>query len=149
MGADTLTWYTGTDSNTTKFQSSEPAVETRARDQERASCWRANEMTVDHSTFEELVNAFYQPLYRFAFTLTHSEAQAWDLTQETFRKFATKGHQLNAISKVKTWLFTTLYREFIDGHRRDARLQPIDAGEHELTSVAAADQAEKFDGAVA
>ena len=83
-------------------------------------------MTVDDSTFEQIVNAYYQPLYRFAFTLTHSEAQAWDLTQETFRKFATKGHQLAAQAKAKSWLFTTLYREFIDGHRRDSRLEPLD-----------------------
>ena len=106
-------------------------------------------MIVDDPTFEEIVNAYYQPLYRFAFTLTHSEAQAWDLTQETFRKFATKGHQLATRTKAKSWLFTTLYREFIDTHRRDGRLEPLDDGEHELRSVAAADQAEKFDGALA
>lgn len=106
-------------------------------------------MTVDDSTFEQIVNAYYQPLYRFAFTLTHSEAQAWDLTQETFRKFATKGHQLAAQSKAKSWLFTTLYREFIDGHRRDSRLEPLDDAEHEVVSVAVADQADKFDGALA
>jgi len=106
-------------------------------------------MTVDDPTFEEIVNAYYQPLYRFAFTLSHSEAQAWDLTQETFRKFATKGHQLTARAKAKSWLFTTLYREFIDTHRRNSRLEPLDDGEHELSSVAVADQAEKFDGALA
>jgi len=106
-------------------------------------------MTVDDPTFEEIVNAYYQPLYRFAFTLTRSEAQAWDLTQETFRKFASKGHQLTAQAKAKSWLFTTLYREFIDTHRRDSRLEPLDDGDHELNSVAVADQAEKFDGTLA
>ena len=30
--------------------------------------------------FEGLVNAHYQPLYRFAFSLSHSEAQAWPAT---------------------------------------------------------------------
>src|SRR5438874_897938 len=142
MGMDTLAWYTGSDSNTSTLQSSELMVETRAREK---VCWRANEMTVDDSTFEQIVNAYYQRLYRFAFTLTHSEAQAWDLTQETFRKFATKGHQLAAQSKAKSWLFTTLYREFIDGHRRDSRLEPLDNAEHEVLSVAVADQADKFD----
>jgi RNA polymerase sigma-70 factor (ECF subfamily) len=106
-------------------------------------------MIVDQSTFEQIVNTYYQPLYRFAFSLAKSEAAAWDLTQETFRKFATKGHQLAAASKVKTWLFTTLYREFIDTHRRDARLQPLEDVDHETNSVVAADQGEKFDGTVA
>src|SRR6266850_1968022 len=100
-------------------------------------------MIVDQSTFEQIVNTYYQPLYRFAFSLAKSEAAAWDLTQETFRKFATKGHQLEAASKVKTWLFTTLYREFIDSHRRDARWEPLD--EVEVESIAPSDQADKFD----
>ena len=148
MGAATLTWYTGSDSNTTSLELPEGMVEARAYDQS-ISDWRANAMIVDDATFQELVNAHYQPLYRFAFSLSHSEAQAWDLTQETFRKFATKGHQLSALSKAKTWLFTTLYREFIDGHRRDARLETLDDGEHELESVSPADQADQFDGALA
>jgi RNA polymerase sigma-70 factor (ECF subfamily) len=106
-------------------------------------------MIVDDSTFEQIVNTHYQALYRFAFSLAHGEAQACDLTQETFRKFATKGHQIAAESKVKTWLFTTLYREFIDSHRRDSRLQPLDDLEHETGSVMASDQAERFDGGLA
>jgi RNA polymerase sigma-70 factor (ECF subfamily) len=106
-------------------------------------------MIVDEPTFEQIVNTHYQPLYRFAFSLARGEAQAWDLTQETFRKFAVKGHQLAARSKVKTWLFTTLYREFIDGQRRDSRVEPMADGEHELDPVALPDQEEKFDGALA
>lgn len=106
-------------------------------------------MIVDDSTFEQIVNTYYQPLYRFAFSLAKGEAQAWDLTQETFHKFAVKGHQLEALSKVKTWLFTTLYREFIDGHRRDSRLEVLDDPEQEREQSADADQADKFDGTVA
>src|ERR1051325_3501574 len=106
-------------------------------------------MIVYDSTFEEIVNADFQGLYRFAFSLAHSEAPACDLTQETFRKFALKASQIDSPSKVKTWLFTTLYREFIDGHRRDSRVQPLDAAEHETTAVAEADQADKLDGALA
>jgi RNA polymerase sigma factor (sigma-70 family) len=106
-------------------------------------------MIVDDSTFEVIVNAHYQGLYRFAFSLAHCEAQACDLTQETFRKFATKAAQIESPGKVKTWLFTTLYREFIDGRRRDSRVEPLDAEQHEFTAVAEADQADKFDAALA
>ena len=55
---------------------------------------------------------YYRPLYQFAFTLTRDEADACDLTQQTFYIWARKGHQLRDQSKVKTWLFTTLHREF-------------------------------------
>ncbi len=104
-------------------------------------------MIVDDSTFEQIVNTHYQSLYRFAFSLARGEAQASDLTQETFRKFAIKGHQLEAESKVKTWLFTTLYREFIDSRRRDSRWEPLE--EVEADSVVPSDQADRFDGGLA
>src|SRR6185436_11242048 len=80
--------------------------------------------------FEGLVARHYEPLYQFAFSLTRSEADACDLTQETFYVWAKKGHQLRDSSKVKTWLFTTLYREFLETRRREVRFP-----HHELSQV--------------
>jgi RNA polymerase sigma-70 factor (ECF subfamily) len=71
--------------------------------------------------FEAIVGAQYEPLFRFAMSLTRSEADACDLTQQTFSIWAAKGHQLRDISKVKTWLFTTLHREFLVGRRKECR----------------------------
>ena len=71
--------------------------------------------------FEEVVDRYYPMLYRFALSLSRNEADASDLTQETFSIWATKGHFLRDASKAKSWLFTTLYREFISKRRRDAR----------------------------
>jgi len=73
-------------------------------------------------TFEEIVNAFYTPLYRFGYSLTKSEDEACDLVQEAFRTYATKGGALRDRSKAKSWLFTTLYREFLRRKRKDSRL---------------------------
>ena len=53
-----------------------------------------------------LVDLYYGPLYRFALSLTRTETDACDLTQETFRIWATKGHQLQDRTRVKSWLFT-------------------------------------------
>ena len=63
--------------------------------------------------FENLVAKYYEPLYRFAFSLARDEADACDLVQQTFYIWAAKGHQLRDASKVKTWLFTTLHRGFL------------------------------------
>jgi len=74
--------------------------------------------TVASLDFEKLVEDFYLPLYRFAFSLSRQESDAADLTQQTFLLWASKGHQLRDSSKVKTWLFTSLYREFL-ARKRD------------------------------
>src|SRR5579863_6007628 len=76
--------------------------------------------------FENLVAEHYQPLYRFAFSLARDEADACDLVQQTFYIWAAKGHQLRDVSRVKTWLFTTLYREFLESRRRGTRFQHIE-----------------------
>ena len=71
--------------------------------------------------FEQLVDAHYAALYRFALSLARSEPAAADLTQQTFYLWASRGHQLRDSAKVKSWLFTTLYREFLSLHRRESR----------------------------
>lgn len=68
--------------------------------------------------FEDLVASYYAPLYQFAFSLTRDEPDSCDLVQQTFCTWATKGHQLRDTTKVKTWLFTTLHREFLKSRRR-------------------------------
>ncbi len=71
--------------------------------------------------FETIVCDHYEPLFRFAMSLTRSESDAWDLTQHTFYVWATKGYQLRDLSKIKTWLFTTLHRAFLETQRRQIR----------------------------
>jgi len=94
----------------------------------------------DNADFEGLVARFYAPLYQFAFSLTRAQAEACDLTQQTFTIWATKGHQLRDASKVKTWLFTTLHREFLETRRRQARFPHFDlaTAEAELPAVSPA-----------
>jgi RNA polymerase sigma-70 factor (ECF subfamily) len=84
-----------------------------------------------HLDFEDLVARYYGKLYQFALTLTRSEADARDLTQQTFYVWATKGVQLQDVSKVKTWLFTTLHRAFLQIRRRQARFPHFELSELE------------------
>lgn len=94
-------------------------------------------MTVERPNFDELVERFYQPLYRFAYSLAKSEDGACDLTQQTFFLWAAKGHQLRDASKVKSWLFTTLHREFLGSRRRETRFphESLDETERPLPAV--------------
>lgn len=83
--------------------------------------------------FDEIVNAYYQPLYRFGYSLAKNEHEAGDLAQQAFFIYAEKGHSLRDKSKVKSWLFTTLYREFLRRKRKDSRM---DNYEPEMLEVA-------------
>lgn len=77
--------------------------------------------------FDELVEEYYKPLFRFGLSLSRKESDASDLTQQTFQTWATKGHQLRDTSKVKTWLFTTLYRAFLAQKRHGERFVDIES----------------------
>jgi RNA polymerase sigma-70 factor (ECF subfamily) len=87
--------------------------------------------------FEQIVSQYYEPLYRFAFSLTGTEADACDLTQQTFYTWATKGHQLRDRTKVKSWLFTTLHREFLNVRKRAVRFPHVELSDtnEELPTV--------------
>jgi len=80
----------------------------------------------DNTEFEELVGNYYQHLYRFAWSLAKNEDQAADLTQQTFLTWAKKGHTLKDRSKAKSWLFTTLYREFLRQRKKKMPAQDLE-----------------------
>ena len=82
--------------------------------------------SVADAEFEQLVGDFYMPLYRFGLSLSRNESDAADLTQHTFYTWAIKGHQLRDTSKAKTWLFTTLYREFLARKRHGERFVEVE-----------------------
>jgi RNA polymerase sigma-70 factor (ECF subfamily) len=89
--------------------------------------------------FAQLVDSHYTGLYRYALSLARSASDASDLTQQTFFVWAKKGHTLRDANKAKTWLFTTLYREFLRNKRLGARVTAIEdlpAREQEFPSEA-------------
>src|SRR5438128_6921310 len=88
--------------------------------------------------FQQLVDRQYAPLFRFALSLAKSEAEAADLTQQTFFLWASKGDQLRDRSKAKSWLFTTLYREFLGRRRHEVRFPQVEldeAGEEQMSML--------------
>ena len=65
-----------------------------------------------------IVDVLYGSLYQFAVGLTRSESDAADLVQQTFLKLIQQLHQIRDFSKIKSWLFTTLRRNFLIEIRR-------------------------------
>jgi len=107
-------------------------------------------MDLDDATFEAVVNAHYESLYRFALSLAHEEAEARDMTQEAFAQLGRKAGQIQDHSKIKSWLFTTLYRAFVDKRRWKTRHPhvEVEASEGELP-VALPEAGDRLDAAVA
>lgn len=81
--------------------------------------------------FELLVEAHYADLYRFAFSLARNEDDARDLTQQAFAIFARKGDEVRDATKRKSWLFTTLYREFLRQGERAKRVVSMEEADLE------------------
>ncbi len=72
---------------------------------------------------ERLVEEYYTSLFRYAYRLTGSEADAEDLTQETFCKAQMNLGQLRQAERAKSWLFSILRNAYL--HRvRTEKNQP-------------------------
>ena len=98
--------------------------------------------------FQQLADQQYAPLYRFALSLSKSEADASDLTQQTFFLWASKGDQLRDKSKAKSWLFTTLYREFLGRRRHEVRFPKVDLDEVLEEDISTSPNMNALDGAM-
>ncbi|MEO6568667.1 MAG: RNA polymerase sigma factor [Opitutaceae bacterium] len=107
----------------------------------------SNLTSVDDVDYEQAVVLFHEDLHRFALSLARNPDDASDLTQESYCRFLTKCGQLRDRTKVKSWLFTTLYRVFL-GRKRPEKSFPHD----ELSTVEAElpaltpDLVDKIDG---
>src|SRR6266705_4625147 len=97
--------------------------------------------------FQQLVDRQYAPLYRFALSLSKSEADAADLTQQTFFLWASKGGQLRDRSKAKSWLFTTLYREFLGRRRHEVRFPKVELDDVHEEEMSISPNVNAFDSA--
>jgi len=97
--------------------------------------------------FQQLVDRHYVPLYRFALSLSKSEADAADLTQQTFFLWASKGNQLRDRSKARSWLFTTLYREFLSRRRHEIRFPEVELDDVHEEEMSISTNLSAFDSA--
>jgi RNA polymerase sigma-70 factor (ECF subfamily) len=77
----------------------------------------------------QLVDDHYLALYRYAYRLSGSSADAEDLTQETFCTAQAKWDQLRDTQRVKSWLFSILRNAYLHRARsaRQLRLVSLEA----------------------
>ena len=76
--------------------------------------------------FQQLIADHYSGLTRFAQSLCKREGLAEDMVQQTFLQWARKGHTLRESDRAKTWLYTTLYREWLGIARREKRFEHVE-----------------------
>lgn len=76
-------------------------------------------------TLPELVDEYYERLYRFAYRLSGSAADAEDLTQQTFLTAQTNLHQLREPEHAKAWMFTIMRNTYLKGRRRRKQTETI------------------------
>ena len=70
-------------------------------------------------TIQRLVEDYYVPLYRYAYRLSGSPADAEDLTQEAFCKAQLNFSQLRDPARAKPWLFSILRNAYLHRLRAD------------------------------
>ncbi len=77
----------------------------------------------------ELIDAHYEALYRYAYRLTGTAADAEDLTQEAFGKALARLAQLREPERAKAWLFRILRNLYLHKVRDEKRhrVVPLDA----------------------
>lgn len=85
-------------------------------------------MGSDRLSTEKLIDAHYEALFRYAYRLSGSAADAEDLTQETFTKAFSRISQLRDEERAKGWLFRILRNAYLHRVRdeRRHRVIPLD-----------------------
>lgn len=77
--------------------------------------------SLDDDTLRELIPR----LRRFARSLAADPATADDLVQATLERALTRGASRRKDDALQSWLFSVLYRQFVDDHRRATRWKRI------------------------
>jgi RNA polymerase sigma-70 factor, ECF subfamily len=81
-----------------------------------------NEAAYEQAAYEQAVSDHYGALYAFGYSLAGNADDACELAQEAFSRLLMKGGQIRDAAKIKSWLFTTLYRVFLGWKSRQSRL---------------------------
>lgn len=85
--------------------------------------------------FRFLVNTYHKKLCAYAFTLCHSEDQAEDIVQNVFLKLWKKRQKLQNIRSLSSFLYKSVYNEFIDQYRQTKKVMSLEKKHIETLSL--------------
>lgn len=86
----------------------------------------------ERATFDALLRPHLERLYRFAFRLAGSKAEAEDLFQDVLLKVYARLDDLLDVEDPAPWLCRVMYNHFIDNRRRFARARLVAVSESQL-----------------
>lgn len=73
---------------------------------------------MSEQNFEQIYQQYFEPVYRYALSLTLDEHQAEEITQETFFKALKSIDSYRSESSIKTWLCTIAKNMFLSEQRK-------------------------------
>lgn len=85
-----------------------------------------------NATFERLLRPQLERLYRLAYRLTGSKAEAEDLFQDVLVKLFGKLDDLAGIEEPGSWTSRVMFNHFVDNRRRFARRRLVSVEESQL-----------------
>jgi DNA-directed RNA polymerase specialized sigma24 family protein len=63
---------------------------------------------------DDLLEAYYLPLFQFAVRLCGSSIKAFDMVQRAFRLAADRSREFPVPTNVRAWLFSILFHDFLE-----------------------------------
>lgn len=88
----------------------------------------------ERRALEALLRPHFPAIYRLAYRLAGSGADAEDLVQDLFVKVCSRRSEFEAIEEPRAWMLQVMYRQYLDGARRQKRAPVVLAEDSELAS---------------
>lgn len=85
--------------------------------------------------YEFLVENYHKKLCAYAFTLCKTEDQAEDIVQNVFIKLWKKRKSIRKIKRLSSFLYRSVYNEFIDQYRQSKKVMTLEKKHIESLSL--------------
>ena len=80
---------------------------------------------MENESFDQIYQAYFDPVYRYALSLSRDPDLAEEITQETFFKAMRSLDSFRGESSIKSWL-CSIARNLLIDHQRKKKKQPIE-----------------------
>lgn len=102
----------------------------------------------DCKAYDLLMNSYYQLLCVYAQSLCHDHAMAEDIVQNVFVKIWVKRKKINPDLSIKSFLYKSVYNEFIDQYRKNKPVLYLEKKYFEAIDVVVEMETEELDALI-